>query len=855
MGVFAPTTANPITAYGWYEEGKSNQLQEVGTIDNSNDRTLNVTTQGGTSFDPGSVSFGLYTRWPVFDNRLVFTEDELNTFNPDNNHHVRIYPIPNEPNAYLIGVEEFTRGYDFQDIVYVVRNVEPVDGAVIALENMTKIPGLSYGFPADDFYAFSNIDPQFVGYHQFKDKNTIRISNSGITPLVINQINISDLNFFTLPNNDVLPISIAPGAFYDLEVQFVDNSGDKGIKTATIELVSNAQNTPNLVATLSGGHSDQPEGGNELSPQQVMNTFGFLTNTNGLPDSDYPTPEEVAAGIHGDIVVSEYFVQADPSQPVVAFRLANYNARNSPTVKLIDANGSTVGGITFRTDPDWHNTILPLDLEGGKISSDFANTINVPFRISMAGYTTSGRNGINANTGLPNDLGVRVYKVIDRDGNIIPNHYIAIHDYVGGGCVATTGEASCDWNDNIAYLVNVRPQALPSASLIGDLMLTANESFSLNISNSFNPGYSGNSLSFQAQLSNGDPLPSWLNFDAAAGLFSGTAPTVQEATFAITITATDENGNQVQASFNILVGNDTPLSCTASGELDYKIWTGISGSSINDLLNNANYPDSPSETQVLTNFFEGRTNFADNYGSQITGILCVPQSGNYTFWISGDNDSELWLSSDENPANAQRIAFVPGWSNSRQWTKFPEQESAPINLISGKKYYIYALQKEAGGGDNLAVGWQLPNNTLERPIPAAYFSRPGQQIAPTLSLNPTALSFESTAGNADITVTSNTQWMANTTADWISINPENGNGDGTFQVSVSEHTGENARQADITVTAGALNETITVSQSGVPVVANCTAEGTLQYEIWTGITGLNVSDLTTSPNYPDNPSE
>ena len=30
--------------------------------------------------------------------------------------------------------------------------------------------------------------------------------------------------------------------------------------------------------------------------------------------------------------------------------------------------------------------------------------------------------------------------------------------------------------------------------------------------------------------------------------------------------------------------------------------------------------------------------------------------------------------------------------------------------------------KEGGGGDNLAVGWQLPSGTQERPIPASYFS-------------------------------------------------------------------------------------------------------------------------------------
>lgn len=37
--------------------------------------------------------------------------------------------------------------------------------------------------------------------------------------------------------------------------------------------------------------------------------------------------------------------------------------------------------------------------------------------------------------------------------------------------------------------------------------------------------------------------------------------------------------------------------------------------------------------------------------------------------------------------------------------------------MKGSRYYIEALHKEASGGDHLAVGWQLPNGTMERPIP------------------------------------------------------------------------------------------------------------------------------------------
>src|SRR5262249_41994384 len=36
-------------------------------------------------------------------------------------------------------------------------------------------------------------------------------------------------------------------------------------------------------------------------------------------------------------------------------------------------------------------------------------------------------------------------------------------------------------------------------------------------------------------------------------------------------------------------------------------------------------------------------------------------------------------------------------------------------LIAGQKYYVEALQKEGGGGDNLAVGWAKPGQSTVAP--------------------------------------------------------------------------------------------------------------------------------------------
>ena len=145
------------------------------------------------------------------------------------------------------------------------------------------------------------------------------------------------------------------------------------------------------------------------------------------------------------------------------------------------------------------------------------------------------------------------------------------------------------------------------------------------------------------------------------------------------------------------------------GSILREVYQGIAGTAISDLTNNPIYPDHPTLTNFVTDLFESPSNFDDNYGQRMHGYITPPVTGNYTFWIATDDNGALFLSTDTEPANVQLIASVPDWAGPREWTKFPEQQSAPIKLIAGQNYYISALEKEGGGGDNLAVRWVRPD--------------------------------------------------------------------------------------------------------------------------------------------------
>jgi hypothetical protein len=157
--------------------------------------------------------------------------------------------------------------------------------------------------------------------------------------------------------------------------------------------------------------------------------------------------------------------------------------------------------------------------------------------------------------------------------------------------------------------------------------------------------------------------------------------------------------------------------CNASGTILREYWANVTGLAVSTIP----LTTTPTSSSTLTSF-EAPSNVADNYGQRIRGYICAPATGNYTFYIASNDDSELWLSTDDNVASKRKIASVTGWTNYREWTKFASQKSAVIYLEQGKKYYVEALHKEDKQSDNLTVAWQTPANSTITIIPGSVLS-------------------------------------------------------------------------------------------------------------------------------------
>jgi hypothetical protein len=79
----------------------------------------------------------------------------------------------------------------------------------------------------------------------------------------------------------------------------------------------------------------------------------------------------------------------------------------------------------------------------------------------------------------------------------------------------------------------------------------------------------GEALSYAAVQSNGQPLPSWLSFNASTRVFSGTVPKGMES-LTLKVTATDSSGLSASESFGVTVPAAAP---TLTGQTASQVWT------------------------------------------------------------------------------------------------------------------------------------------------------------------------------------------------------------------------------------------------------------------------------------------
>ena len=266
------------------------------------------------------------------------------------------------------------------------------------------------------------------------------------------------------------------------------------------------------------------------------------------------------------------------------------------------------------------------------------------------------------------------------------------------------------------------------------------------------------------------------------------------------------------------------------GSIEQQIFSDISGSSVANLTGSANYPNSPSSTRTLTSFDSGQ-NIGESYGSRIRAYIVPPTTGSYNLYVSSDDSSQLYLSSDETEGNKTQIASVSGAIAYGNWTGNVSQKSSPIALTAGQKYYIETLHKEGGGGDHVQVAWEGPGFATPTVIAGTYIERVNLDSAPVWDAAPYAFSTNNTNANGTVVGTVS---ATDASPDTLAYSIISGNGSGKFAInpitgviSIADHfalpLGANVLSVGVQDAASVYNETltnvtITVTGNNAPVV-------------------------------------
>jgi hypothetical protein len=309
------------------------------------------------------------------------------------------------------------------------------------------------------------------------------------------------------------------------------------------------------------------------------------------------------------------------------------------------------------------------------------------------------------------------------------------------------------------------------------------------------------------------------------------------------------------------------------GVIRADVFRGFGGTAVTDLTGNAKYPNSPDETYFLK-FFEyppgaddGTAppgNVADNYGARLYGFIVPKETANYVFYLAADDGAQLWLSTDDNPANKKQIATEPSWNQVRTWTATSrrpgcpdnggtrcDNQSAPVNLVAGRRYFVEALFKEGIGGDNLAVTWAKQGTVPtdgDAPIGAEFLGALAA-AAPAIVTQPADVKQEP-GKSATFTVKAND--VANPAYQWFK------NGTAITGATSASYTtpalaaADNNAKFKVRVTAGSANVESREAVLTVVAVASEVTKGFLKAEVFTDIAGTALDGLRSDVKYTDN---
>jgi hypothetical protein len=347
--------------------------------------------------------------------------------------------------------------------------------------------------------------------------------------------------------------------------------------------------------------------------------------------------------------------------------------------------------------------------------------------------------------------------VLDRPAGVTP---ITVNYSASG--TATAGSDYTLLPGTLTFAAGEQMKPLPLA-ILADSIGEAPEAIVVTLSNPTGAQLGSSSTHVITLLEVGAPAIETLVTSATSAMGSGTALG--------TVVATPASGRGI-SGWQILAGNvGNAFALNAAGQLTLVTpgalpnpggmqlvvrvtdSTGVTGDGVVNVICNAlvqgvveerwngstafnsnTWTGTPAYSGSLPTFTTPQ-NVADSYSRRVTGYLQPTMTGNYTFWVAGDDGCRLYLSSDGSPSSKTQIAAVSSYTGFQSWDSLAGQKSAVIPLVAGQVYWLEVHHLEGGGGDHVSVAWQGPGISRQAIPASAIFPNFGTPpVPPTIAL-------------------------------------------------------------------------------------------------------------------------
>ncbi len=425
----------------------------------------------------------------------------------------------------------------------------------------------------------------------------------------------------------------AAGNVGTLNIRVTANDGNGGSADDDFDLVVQTGNTPPVVANPIPNQAATV--GIPFNFQFAADTFtdadgdalsytATLSNGNALPawlNFDGPTRTFSGTPAAGDVGTLSLRVTADDGNGGSAdddFDLVVQSGNTPPVVAnpIPDQTATVADPFNFQFAAD---TFTDADGDTLSYTATLTNGNALPAWLNFDGPTRTF-----SGTPAAGDVGTLEIRVTADDGN--------------GGAVGDDFNLTVE-DDNQAPIV---------ANPIPDQTATADDPFNFQFAANTFEDPDGDPLTYASSLSNGNPLPAWLNFSAATRTFSGTPTAGDVGTIVVRVTATDPGGLSVPDDFNLNVQNNAARTLFSQ-----------------DFSNNADGLDTSTGWQRVNGEFQSNPN-TRNAVSLITDSSVNPLPGDVNIQaqvrVTPSNGSQLFSNGyivfDYQDANNYKLAGV-----------------------------------------------------------------------------------------------------------------------------------------------------------------------------------------------------